>query len=388
VYPYGLVLAALAAGALILAAAAPGKIGTMLSVQPLRWLGVRSYGIYLWHWPVIAITTGLAPRAATSAQVRVLDTLLPIGLAAVSWRWLEEPILRNGLRAELAQRGRLLLLAPQSAMRSPAAVMPLLSAVTLLAATCTAGYGVLNARQGPTLQQQIASGTRVSLATLPLQAPSGEANPWWVIPGRLPFHRIVHVRVKRPKPTRIPGTGVMAIGDSVMLASAPELTQSMPGIYINAKVSRPMIAGISIVDQLARTNRLRRVVIVGLGTNGPVTADQLRQLRLAVGDRWLVLINTFVPRSWEHEVNDAIAAAASRYPNVLLVNWHAAIEHHQNLLWSDDIHPQPIGGKLYAKVVRSVVLRALHKRPRLHPPARRHVPLTGFLLHASYATLY
>jgi hypothetical protein len=180
----------------------------------------------------------------------------------------------------------------------------------------------------------------------------------------------------------------MAIGDSVMLASAPELAQAMPGIYINAKVSRAMIAGISIIDQLARINRLRRVVIVGLGTNGPVTADQLRQLRLAVGDRWLVLINTFVPRSWEHEVNNAIAAAASRYPNVLLVNWHAAIEHHQNLLWSDNIHPQPIGGKLYAKVVRSVVLRALHKRPRRHLPAKRHVPLTGFLLHASYATLY
>ena len=92
----------------------------------------------------------------------------------------------------------------------------------------------------------------------------------------------------------------------------------------------------------------------------------------------------------------ALAAAARRYPNVLLVNWHAAIEHHQNLLWSDDIHPQPIGGKLYAKVVRSVVLGALHKRPRLAPPARPHrpakpkraVPLTGFLLHASYATLY
>ena len=108
----------------------------------------------------------------------------------------------------------------------------------------------------------------------------------------------------------------------------------------------------------------------------------------AVGDRWLVLINTFVPRSWEHEVNTTLASAASRYPNVLLVNWHAAIEHHQGLLWSDDIHPQPVGGKLYAKVVRSVVLRAMQKRPRLLRSAPQRVPLTGFLLHASYATLY
>ena len=121
VYPYGLVLAALASGALILAAAAPGRIGAMLSAKPLRWLGIRSYGIYLWHWPVIAITAGIAPRSATSAPARLIDAVLPIGLAAASWRWLEEPILRNGLRAELARRVRLLLLAPAAALRTPSA---------------------------------------------------------------------------------------------------------------------------------------------------------------------------------------------------------------------------------------------------------------------------
>ncbi|HXL16264.1 MAG TPA: hypothetical protein VN961_01950, partial [Streptosporangiaceae bacterium] len=115
----------------------------------------------------------------------------------------------------------------------------------------------------------------------------------------------------------------------------------------------------------------------------PITASQVSQLRTAVGDRWLVLINTFVPRSWEHEVNSTLARAASRYPNVLLVNWHSAIEHHQSLLWNDNIHPQPVGGKLYAKVVRKVVLSALAKQPRLREPKRRHVPVTGFLLHAS-----
>jgi hypothetical protein len=286
-----------------------------------------------------------------------------------------------------------LLTAPRAlALRTPAAAnVPLLTAVAMLSVACTAGYGILHPRTGPTLQQQIARGVRVSAPTWPAPAghPAGQPDPWWIVPGLLPFRKTVHRRVKPPRSVRVMGTRVMAIGDSVMLASAPELAQALPGIYISAKVSRAMIKGVSIVDQLARTHRLRRVVIVGLGTNGPVTADQIRQLRAAVGHRWLLLVNTFVPRSWQHEVNATLATAAKRYPNVLLVNWFAAILHHQNLLWSDNIHPQPIGGRLYAKVVRGVVLSALHKRPRLNRPKRRHAPPpTGFLLRASYATLY
>jgi peptidoglycan/LPS O-acetylase OafA/YrhL len=382
-YPYGLVLAALASGGLILAAAAPGRIAALLSWKPLRWLGIRSYGIYLWHWPVIATITGVAPRSATSVPARLTGALLPIALAAASWRWLEEPILRNGLRSELASRGRLVLHAPRAMLRTPAAAVPVVTTVAMLAIACTAGYGILNPRRGPTLQDQIRYDARFSSTTVPYAPPAGQPTPLWLIPGRMPFRRSLHL--KPPKPARVPGTKVMAIGDSVMLAAAPELAAVMPGIYINAKVSRAMIAGISLLDRLARHGRLRRVIVVGLGTNGPITGEQIRELRAAVGDRWLVLINTFVPRSWEHEVNATIASAASRYPNVLLVNWHHAITHHQGLLWNDDIHPQPVGGRLYAKVVRKAVLHALHKRPRLRRPAKHHVP-PGFLLHARYTT--
>jgi len=293
--------------------------------------------------------------------------------------------LRNGFRSELAHRTRLVLIWLRGARTNPAAAVPVPTAVVMLIIACTAGYGIFGP-QGRTMQAQIASGARFSSTTVPSAQRPRLAVRWWVEPGRMLFRESPHVKPPRQVPP--PGATVMAIGDSVMLASTPELAHAMPGIYINAKVSRHMFAGISLVDRLARANRLRRVVIVGLGTNGPVTASQVSQLRTAIGDRWLVLINTFVPRSWEHEVNATLARAASHYPNVLLVNWHNVIEHHQSLLWSDNIHPQPVGGKLYASVVRKVVLSALRKLPRLHMAPPRHVPDRGFLRHARYATLY
>jgi hypothetical protein len=127
-----------------------------------------------------------------------------------------------------------------------------------------------------------------------------------------------------------------------------------------------MIAGIVLIQNLAREHRLRPIVVVGLGTNGPITLDQINQLRHIIGPhRWLLLVNTFVPRFWEQEVNSTIYEAAHRYPDVMMVNWHKAIEHHTNLLYSDGIHPMPDGAPLYAKTVKAVVIKALKHKPQV-----------------------
>ncbi len=376
VYPFGLVLAALAAGALVLAAATPGRIGRALSARPLRWLGIRSYAVYLWHWPVIAIIAGIDVRGATSLPARLIETVLPILLAAASWRWLEEPILRNGLRPELRRRAGLLRQSLTAQWRAPESLLRLGVAAAMLAVACTAGYGLAYQQSGPSLEAQITAGEHISAASQlpPLEQPGvppGQPNLWWRENG---VHRFHLVSRRAPAPARLPGWKVMAIGDSVMLASAPELAQAIPGIYINAQVSRAMIAGVGIIQQMASARRLRRVVIVGLGTNGPISMSQIQQIRAVIGgSRWLLLVNTFVPRPWEQEVNDTITAAARRFSNVLMINWHNAIQHHTNLLWGDGIHPQPIGGVLYARVVRKIVLRALRGLPPVPARALRMV---------------
>ncbi len=376
-YPAGLVFAALAAGAVVTAAAAPGRVARMLGWPPLRWIGVRSYGIYLWHWPVIALFPMVAGYGAGVTEARLVETGLPILLAAASWRWVEEPVLRHGLGPTLRQRRTQIASALTATRRSPKRALPLAAPAALLTAACVAAYGLLNPPAGLTLQQQIAEGAKISAATQSAATSTDRPAPRTATAPRTSHLRqgggaaapAALTRARIPGQPAVTGSMVTAIGDSVMLASAQALEAALPGIYINAVVSRQMYAGVQVVQQLAASGQLRPILLLGLGTNGSMTASEIGQVRAAIGPhRWLVLISTYEPRPWEGPVNATLAAAAQHDRHVLLVNWYGAIENHTNLLRDDDVHPLPPGALLYAQVIKAV-LQTAHEGPGRGPRA-------------------
>jgi lysophospholipase L1-like esterase len=100
----------------------------------------------------------------------------------------------------------------------------------------------------------------------------------------------------------------------------------------------------------------------------------MRQLTRAVGPhRDLVLVSTYEARPWEAGVNRVIAAAASRYAHVVVANWFATIEHRTSLLWPDEVHPQPSGARLYARMVAAAV-RAVQAAGAAGGPAGSGLP--------------
>jgi hypothetical protein len=174
---------------------------------------------------------------------------------------------------------------------------------------------------------------------------------------------------------KVRGRQVTAVGDSVMAAGAMALDSVLPGIYIDAKPDREMPAGLNLVRSLADSGRLRRVVVVGLGTNYIVTTGQLQELMHLLGPhRILVLINTYVPDQWSKEVNATIAAFIRRHPGVVLADWFDTIKHRTYLLWPDQVHPEMPGTAVYARMVYRAVQATRHIpgpaiRPVLASPA-------------------
>jgi peptidoglycan/LPS O-acetylase OafA/YrhL len=165
-YRGGLVVLALATAAVVAAAAGAGTVvGTMLGWPPLRWIGVRSYGIYLWHYPVIVLTSPAnAPEDLPRAAAQVAAS---IGIAALSWRFVEEPI-RHGALGRLWHRLR-----TQPVWRPEPAALTSWAAVTGgVAVVALAGAGLSGAVRVPASSDSAAG----SLAAGSVLAPGGAGS--------------------------------------------------------------------------------------------------------------------------------------------------------------------------------------------------------------------
>src|SRR5215208_7578179 len=102
-YRGGIVLLSVATVGVVAALVHPASLlGPALGWAPLRWLGVRSYGIYLWHWPIIVLTTPTLQRGI-DLSLAAIQVVATIAVAALSWRFVEEPIRRGALGRLWAQ---------------------------------------------------------------------------------------------------------------------------------------------------------------------------------------------------------------------------------------------------------------------------------------------
>ncbi|MFT4082192.1 MAG: acyltransferase family protein [Nocardioides sp.] len=340
-----------------------GPLARALSVEPLRRIGVISYGLYLWHWPILI---GLRYRfgdvahdhAVLTASVAVALTL---AVAAASYVWVERPIVHLGFTGYAA--------AIAAQVRRPGrsrAVAGVVAGALVLAGVLTT-VTALRAPQETTAQQQIEAGQAAireanaqAKAAASAHAATKAKKAKKAAEKNGDAHRgATHERStsRRDGTATVPvGRRMTGIGDSVMLAAAPALLDRFAGIDIHAEVSRQASAVPGVMRMLKRQHRLRQVVLIGVGTNGYLGSGVLAELRRIAGpQRLLVFVNVYADREWEHSVNSQLSAYVRSDPKARLVDWRDAISAHLDDLGPDRIHPGTAGGKLYAATVAAVL---------------------------------
>lgn len=356
VYRGGLVLVAVLTALAIAGSITPrSPLGRILDLAPLRWVGRRSYGLYLWHWPVYVLVVnalaGLDRTDATLWELGGCALVLTVAAAMLSYRFVEQPIRRDGFRATFR---RWFGSWPGHVARSITAV------VVALAVLAAGGATALAIQSDPgqgDAQAAIEQGQKAIASATATPTPSATAAPG----GTRPV-------AAGQKPGTPGGDQISAIGDSVMLASAKELQLTFPGIQIDAVVSRQLSSAPAVVQNLVDTGELRQTLIIGLGTNGPIQRSALDQIRAEAGpQRQIVVINVQAPRGWTPGVNDTLQSFAQQYRNVELANWRDAIAGHLDLLSRDQIHPGDAGGKIYVEAIQDALQRLAELPPLLGP---------------------
>lgn len=469
-----------------IAAPGPSFLSRILGSSVPKWIGLRSYGIYLWHWPVFMVTRARVDVEIDGVPLFVLRVVITLAIAEISYRFVEGPIRHGALQRiwrEIRTPGErkvslfnlriavvlatLLILAgtigpaivsarppdapdflstgsintidpdfdssadpteeptpeediepsfevtatefvvatatsTQTPMQIPTAT-PALVDTPIVEATATNTIAF-----DPTANVNLISTTTPVIATSPLPTatltplpaesnlPSvtatvaadatatppestGTLEPTVTSEPALPTTYASAEPILPPTvqsgvtetATLTPGPGanpspsgtvlpvditslgrIVAIGDSVMLGAAKELMRVIPGIAVDAKVSRQTSATISLLTAYKASGVLSDVVIIHIGNNGSITTKQFDQMMGVLTDtKWVIFVNLSVPRKWEGPNNMVLDEGAKRYSNVVVVDWHDDSVNHRDYFANDGYHLQVKGQREYAALI-------------------------------------
>lgn len=152
---------------------------------------------------------------------------------------------------------------------------------------------------------------------------------------------------------------ITAIGDSVMLGAAGALQDEIPGIDVDAREGRQMVAAIEIAEKLNREGKLGDTVVIALGTNGPFLQSEGQELVDAIGeDRniyWILSYGQDDALGWQGDVNETIEAIAAENSNVNVVDWPVLAEQNPDFIYPDGIHLAPDGQVGYAEMIKEAI---------------------------------
>ncbi|WP_051350992.1 acyltransferase family protein [Sulfobacillus thermosulfidooxidans] len=376
-YQGGMLFLAVMTAFLVAALAAPWSYLTrILGSRPLRWLGVRSYGIYLWHYPVIVFTTPLATMGTPNILRGFLQILASIGIAALSWHFLEQPI-RQGRWDKNFQQIIHLSQWKRLSYKVWATAILVLGLVVL---DTSAMSGLLyktsvQAADPVTTTQIVPSSSGLTL---------GNSSPSWAPLSKNLIKSSSSLNMlpssgspsatKTPSSSALPSSSptsqdtITAIGDSIMIDATPYLRQLLPGIVISAQIGRQFIQAPAVIAQLRQDGLLGHYVIVELGTNGPFTLQQLDALIASLGHRQIIFVNTRVPRPWQNIVNSTLAQGAQQFPgHVHIVNWYQASAGKSSYFYPDGVHLNPQGAAYYASLIAHTVKMLEERHSNLFP---------------------
>lgn len=348
VYYGGMFLVSIFCVILVAVTAHPGaSLDRWLTNPVFTWIGKRSYGIYLYQFPVMIFYEAKVSDIADHVLIHtVIEISLILIISELSYRYIERPLARFDYSRTL-QVVKGWFKTPIISKQKPWLIPATLVVIVALVGFVTAPKDSVTADQKQ-LQAKIAESKKLAEES----QKDSEKNDGTVDQAILDKYELTVEQGKKAQKLQL-----TAFGDSVMLDAATDLKEVYPHVVVDGDVGRQLYASEPYIEELKKQNLLKDTVLIGLGTNGAFTEAQFDTIMSALGERKVYWVNVRVPtKRWQNDVNAMLADMAKKYDNLTLIDWYDYSNGHSDWFYDDQVHPNPEGMKHYIHLVSETLL--------------------------------
>ena len=338
-------------------------LSRFLSNPVLKWIGDRSYSIYLWHYPIILL---ISKGIKAPWWITLIEIVLSVVLAELSYRFIETPI-RHGIIGEYLN---ILRSRPKSRQEKKRQVQVARRSLKVMAGTfvltvslilCMVFVPKKNALD--TLQKRETKAKETGKMTeeqLAKQKANGSESDDTICTADLTDDEILE------------GLNLLLIGDSIAVDVTDDFYEMFPNSVSDTKIGRITSLGKQVLDSYIDEKKWEgEGVIFASLSNSPINGE-LEDIREKIGkDMPLFLTTVRIPHeTFEEESNSKIKKFVEENDHTYLIDWYAASEGHDEYFDADDTHLLPAGAKAYAKCIKEAVLDA-YKKENIEIPKSR-----------------
>lgn len=343
-------------------------LSRFLSNPVLKWIGDRSYSIYLWHYPIILL---ISKGIKASWWITLIEIVLSVVLAELSYRFIETPI-RHGIIGEYLN---ILRSRPKSRQEKKRQIQVARRSLKVMAGTFVLTVSLIlcmifvpkkNALD--TLQKREAKAKETGKMTeeqLAKQKANGSESEDTICTADLTDDEILE------------GLNLLLIGDSIAVDVTDDFYEMFPNSVSDTKIGRITSLGKQVLDSYIDEKKWEgEGVIFASLSNSPINGE-LEDIREKIGkDMPLFLTTVRIPHdTFEEESNSKIKKFVEENDHTYLIDWYAASEGHDEYFDADDTHMLSAGAKAYANCIKEAVLDA-YKKENIEIPKSRLVSST------------
>lgn len=329
----------------------PGaQMNDWLTNPLFAWLGRRSYGIYVYQFPVMVFYEQRVPIGNHPYINAVIEIIIILLISDISYRYIERPLTHfdwsnlfstlGGWFTDMAGHWT------EWATAVPCAILVVLAVIGLA--------GPEKGPQANAVQKRIVRSHKQTAA-----------HNKAVAEGKVPTVNTASNSLKKKydlSAGQIHQAGqlkVTAVGDSVMADASGSLQEIMPHAYVDAKVGRQGSEAPDVIKHLKADGHLQKIVVINLGTNGAMTPQTVQQILDSIGPHHQIYwVNAHIPtKDWQAAVNKQILQVAKKRKDVYLVDWYSLSKQHPEWFASDGVHMNDKGNAQFTRLIVTTILK-------------------------------